>query len=214
MSPPLYLRSTFQTLLHKYADIGVFKLSRSFCTGTLYMRKHVRLGVQGVPGSSEATKTLTKYSEAVLQKDWPLAWAAAPILDAGSEPPAFAWTALRLRSPPVLSTVLAHLRAVSADGGGQAALASWPARGTTAGQAFASVLDFLCAQASTHWRGTVRALVGPQEWHARVAFTIFMPVSIRDKPPFGTFCPCLSGFNELHCRYAQANEIWWSHWML
>lgn len=100
---------------------------------------------QGVPGSHEATAVLVRYSQAALHKDWPLAWAAAPILEEASVPPATAWTALGLRSPPLFSTVLQHLRALSSDAG-QAALSSWPARGPTAEQAFGSILDYISAQ--------------------------------------------------------------------
>ena len=89
---------------------------------------------------------LVKYSHAALHKDWPLAWAAAPILEEGSVPPATAWTALGLRSPPLFSTVLQHLRALSKDAG-QGALSSWPARGPTVDEAFGSILDYISAQA-------------------------------------------------------------------
>ncbi len=89
---------------------------------------------------------LVKYSHAALHKDWPLAWAAAPILEEGSVPPATAWTALGLRSPPLFSTVLQHLRALSSDAG-QGALSSWPARGPTVDEAFGSILDYISAQA-------------------------------------------------------------------
>lgn len=101
--------------------------------------------LQGLPGSNEARPVLVRYSEAALQKDWPLAWAAAPILEEDSVPPASAWVGLGLRSPPMFSTVLAHLRALSHDCG-QAALSTWPARGLTAEQAFGVVLDYISAQ--------------------------------------------------------------------
>ncbi len=55
-------------------------------------------------------KVLAAYSEAVLLKDWPLAWNSAPILATSSVvPPEFSWGAFRLRSPPAFPTVLAHL---------------------------------------------------------------------------------------------------------
>ncbi|BDA44284.1 probable Sacsin [Coccomyxa sp. Obi] len=103
---------------------------------------------KGLPGNNEARPVLVRCSEAVLHKDWPLAWAAAPILEEASIPPASAWTGLGLRSPPLFSTVLAHLRALSHDCG-QAALSTWPARGPRAEQAFGAVLDYISAQGVT-----------------------------------------------------------------
>lgn len=101
--------------------------------------------LQGVPGSHEARSVLVRYSHAALHKDWPLAWAAVPILEEASVPPSTAWTALGLRSPPLFSTVLQHLRALSGDAG-QSALSSWPARGPTVEQTFGSILDYISAQ--------------------------------------------------------------------
>lgn len=56
-------------------------------------------------------KVLTSYSEAVLLKDWPLAWSCSPILTKQNVvPPEFSWGALHLRSPPSFSVVLKHLQ--------------------------------------------------------------------------------------------------------
>jgi hypothetical protein len=101
--------------------------------------------LQGIPGSSEASAVVVKYSDAALHKDWPLAWAALPILEEASVPPTFAWTSLGLRSPPLLVNVMQHIACLSRDCG-QAALSSWPVSGLTADQAFASLLDYLSAQ--------------------------------------------------------------------
>lgn len=67
---------------------------------------------QATPGQPGGERMLTSFAEAAAPADWALAWAAAPVLDDASVPPAYAWSALRLRSPPVASTVIAHLRAV------------------------------------------------------------------------------------------------------
>lgn len=88
---------------------------------------------------------LVKYSEAAMHKDWPLAWAEVPILEEGCVPPAFAWTPLGLRSPPVFATVMQHIACISQDCG-QSALSSWPASGLTVDQAFGALLDYLSAQ--------------------------------------------------------------------
>jgi sacsin len=68
-------------------------------------------GIPNVGGDAGGTKkVLAAYSEAVLLKDWPLAWNSAPILATSSVvPPEFSWGAFRLRSPPAFPTVLAHL---------------------------------------------------------------------------------------------------------
>ncbi len=68
-------------------------------------------GIPNVGGAAGGTrKVLAAYSEAVLLKDWPLAWTSAPILATSSVvPPEFSWGAFRLRSPPTFPTVLAHL---------------------------------------------------------------------------------------------------------
>ena len=101
--------------------------------------------MQGVPGSSEASTRLATFSEAVLPKDWPLAFLAAPVLEEACIPPPFAWSALKLRSPPVLTTVLRHAQHLSRDAG-QSVLASWPAQAVSPEQACGQLLDYLNAQ--------------------------------------------------------------------
>ncbi len=101
---------------------------------------------QGLPGGADAAPVLTSFSRAALPADWPLAWAAVPILEEGCAPPPAGRAALGLRSPPLLATLEAHLRALSRDAG-QSALASWPGRGLSPEQAFGAVLSFLAAQA-------------------------------------------------------------------
>lgn len=100
---------------------------------------------QGVPGSADATPVLASFSRAAAPQDWPLAFAATPILEEGCAPPPSGRAALGLRSPPLVATVERHLLALSRDAG-QSALASWPARGLTAEQAFGAVLAYLAAQ--------------------------------------------------------------------
>eukprot|EP00958_Prasinococcus_capsulatus_P000610 scaffold49_cov409-Prasinococcus_capsulatus_cf.AAC.10 len=57
---------------------------------------------------------LTTAREAALDSDWPLCWSCAPLLDKSFGLPKFAWSALRLRSPPRLEVVLQHLEALGA----------------------------------------------------------------------------------------------------
>ncbi len=57
-------------------------------------------------------RILTSFAQAAAPSDWALTWGAAPIVEERCVPPNFAWSPLRLRSPPVLSTVMAHLQAV------------------------------------------------------------------------------------------------------
>ncbi len=103
--------------------------------------------MQGVPGSNERPAELVRYSQAALHRDWPLAWAAVPILEEEAVPPAFAWPALGLRSPPLFATVAQHIKCLSEDCG-QAALSIWPASGPTVDQAFGILLDYMSAQVS------------------------------------------------------------------
>lgn len=64
----------------------------------------------GFPGV-HSKRVLASYSEAILSKDWPLAWSCAPILSRQQiVPPEYSWGALHLRSPPSFSTVLKHLK--------------------------------------------------------------------------------------------------------
>ncbi|CAI8605288.1 unnamed protein product [Vicia faba] len=71
-------------------------------------------------------RVLASYSEAILSKDWPLAWSCAPILCRQYVmPPEYSWGALHLRSPPAFSTVLKHLQVIGKNGG-EDTLAHWP----------------------------------------------------------------------------------------
>jgi len=56
-------------------------------------------------------RVLASYNEAILSKDWPLAWSCAPILSKQhTVPPEYSWGPLHLRSPPAFCTVLKHLQ--------------------------------------------------------------------------------------------------------
>ncbi|KAK1566595.1 hypothetical protein Q3G72_001766 [Acer saccharum] len=80
------------------------------------------LGLPNVCGK----RVLTAYSEAIISKDWPLAWSCAPIISRQSfVPPEYSWSALQLRSPPTFSTVLKHLQVIGKNSG-EDTLAHWP----------------------------------------------------------------------------------------
>ena len=68
--------------------------------------------MQGVPGDSVPPNTLVCYRDALLAKDWPLAWSVAPVLPEWVLPPTFTWPGLGLRSPPVFATIARHLHQV------------------------------------------------------------------------------------------------------
>lgn len=61
--------------------------------------------MQGMPGSTMAEKVLTKFSDAVVYKDWMLAWTVKDVLADEVLPLRQAWTSLQLRSPPTMDTV-------------------------------------------------------------------------------------------------------------
>ncbi|CAF2017384.1 unnamed protein product [Brassica napus] len=83
-------------------------------------------GFPSIGGRKGGKRVLTSYSEAVLLRDWPLAWSSVPILSSQRFiPPDFSWTAFRLRSPPIFSTVLKHLQVIGRNGG-EDTLAHWP----------------------------------------------------------------------------------------
>jgi sacsin len=83
-------------------------------------------GFPSLGGRKGGKRVLTRYSEAVLLRDWPLAWSSVPILSTQRFiPPGFSWTALRLKSPPIFSTVLKHLQVIGRNGG-EDTLAHWP----------------------------------------------------------------------------------------
>lgn len=62
-------------------------------------------------------------------------------------PPALAWGPLKLKSPPVLTTVLRHAQRLSRDAG-QSVLASWPAQAVSPEVACGRLLEYLNAQVS------------------------------------------------------------------
>ncbi|KAL4347431.1 hypothetical protein GQ457_17G023690 [Hibiscus cannabinus] len=71
-------------------------------------------------------RVLASYSDAILPKDWPLAWSCAPILTRQNViPPEYSWGALHLRSPPSFAMVLKHLQIIGKNGG-EDTLAHWP----------------------------------------------------------------------------------------
>ncbi|CAK7337978.1 unnamed protein product [Dovyalis caffra] len=80
------------------------------------------LGFPNVGGK----KVLTSYSEAIVLKDWPLAWSSSPIISRQNfVPPEYSWGALHLRSPPAFCTVLKHLQVIGRNSG-EDTLAHWP----------------------------------------------------------------------------------------
>ncbi|XP_028766970.1 sacsin [Neltuma alba] len=94
--------------------------------------------------SVHCKRVLASYSEAILSKDWPLAWSCAPIL---SRPqivlPEYSWGALHLRSPPPFSMVLKHLKEIGKNGG-EDTLAHWPiASGMNIEQCTCQILKYL-----------------------------------------------------------------------
>ncbi|KAL3825148.1 hypothetical protein ACJIZ3_021177 [Penstemon smallii] len=84
-------------------------------------------GFPNIGGKRSGNRVLCSYSEAIMMKDWPLAWSCAPILSRQSVvPPEYAWGPLHLHSPPAFSTVLKHLQIIGRNGG-EDTLAHWPA---------------------------------------------------------------------------------------
>lgn len=102
-------------------------------------------GMPNIAGRKGGKRVLTSYSEAILLRDWPLAWTCTPILARQNViPPDFSWGALHLRSPPPFPTVLRHLQIVGKSSG-EETLARWP---TNIGmksveEAFGDVLKYL-----------------------------------------------------------------------
>ncbi|XP_059656455.1 uncharacterized protein LOC132303270 isoform X2 [Cornus florida] len=83
-------------------------------------------GFPNVGGKKGRKRVLCSYNEAILLKEWPLAWSCAPILSRQSVvPPEYSWGALHLRSPPAFSTVLEHLQVIGRNNG-EDTLAHWP----------------------------------------------------------------------------------------
>ena len=68
-------------------------------------------GFPSIGGKKGGKKVFCAFNEAILLKDWPLAWSCSPILVRESVvPPEFARGALQFRSPPPFPTVLKHLQ--------------------------------------------------------------------------------------------------------
>ncbi|XP_030491993.2 uncharacterized protein LOC115707993 isoform X1 [Cannabis sativa] len=102
-------------------------------------------GFPDVGGRKGGKRVLTSYSEAILSKDWPLAWSCAPILSKKTlVPPQYSWGSLQLRSPPAFSTVLKHLQVIGKNGG-EDTLAHWPTASgmMTIDEASCEVLKYL-----------------------------------------------------------------------
>ena len=134
-------------LLHTLHDVHRTRIATSQATHHCMRKGFDRVASQGVPGSREAAPKLATFSEAILPRDWPLGFLAAPVLEEGCVPPPFAWPALKLRSPPVLTTVLRHAQHLSRDAG-QSVLAGWPAQAMPPEAACGKVLEYLHSQAS------------------------------------------------------------------
>ncbi|PRQ41414.1 putative transcription factor C2H2 family [Rosa chinensis] len=83
-------------------------------------------GFPNVAGKKGGKRVFTSYSEAILLRDWPLAWSCAPILSRQNVvPPDYSWGSLQLRSPPAFPTVIKHLQIIGRNGG-EDTLAHWP----------------------------------------------------------------------------------------
>ncbi|WMV13959.1 hypothetical protein MTR67_007344 [Solanum verrucosum] len=84
-------------------------------------------GFPNAGGKRSGKRVLCSYSEAIILKDWPLAWSCSPILSRQSiVPPEYSWGGLNLRSPPASPTVLRHLQVIGRNSG-EDTLAHWPA---------------------------------------------------------------------------------------
>ncbi|CAO2037010.1 unnamed protein product [Urochloa humidicola] len=102
-------------------------------------------GFPSIGGKRGGRRVLASYNEAILLKDWPLAWSSAPILTKQTiVPPEYSWGAFRLRSPPAFSTVFRHLQIVG-KGNGEDTLAHWPSSSgiMTVEDAFQRILQYL-----------------------------------------------------------------------
>ncbi|KAF8769255.1 hypothetical protein HU200_006764 [Digitaria exilis] len=102
-------------------------------------------GFPSIGGKRGGRRVLASYNEAILLKDWPLAWSSAPILTKQAiVPPEYSWGAFRLRSPPAFTTVFKHLQIVGR-GNGEDTLAHWPTSSgiMTVEDAFQQILQYL-----------------------------------------------------------------------
>lgn len=83
-------------------------------------------GFPSIGGKKGGRKLLCSYSDAILLKDWPLAWSCAPILSKQTViPPEYSWSAFNLRTPPPFTFVLKHLQVIGKNNG-EDTLAHWP----------------------------------------------------------------------------------------
>ncbi|PQP98329.1 sacsin [Prunus yedoensis var. nudiflora] len=102
-------------------------------------------GFPNVVGKKGGKRVLTSYNEAILLKDWPLAWSYVPIISRQSAvPPEYSWGSLQLRSPPAFPAVLKHLQIIGRNGG-EDTLAHWPTASgmMTIDEASCEVLKYL-----------------------------------------------------------------------
>ncbi|XP_010547716.1 PREDICTED: sacsin isoform X2 [Tarenaya hassleriana] len=115
--------SVLETIFSNFAVL----YSNSFCNtlGTIACVP-AESGFPSLGGRRGGKKVLTTYSQAILSRDWPLAWRSAPILSSQNFiPPEYSWAAFHLKSPPAFSTVLKHLQVIGQNGG-EDTLAHWP----------------------------------------------------------------------------------------
>nr|XP_043613326.1 uncharacterized protein LOC122585271 [Erigeron canadensis] len=104
--------SLAETLISVVFERFDFLYSHNFCS--IFGKIACIPAEFGFPFESEkkgVKRVLCSYSEAILLKDWPLAWTIAPILTRESlVPPEYSWGALQLTSPPPFTNVLEHLK--------------------------------------------------------------------------------------------------------
>ena len=89
-------------------------ISASFCNSL------AEVACVPCPAPGSGVTTLYCYSACVLHPDRHLAWTELPVVAPHLLPPAVAWPALRICSPPSIPSVLAHLEHLSAAENGQA----------------------------------------------------------------------------------------------
>lgn len=102
-------------------------------------------GFPSIGGKKGGKRVLCSYRDAILSKDWPLAWSCAPILvNQNVIPPEYSWGAFHLRSPPSFSLVLKHLQVVGRNNG-EDTLAHWPISSgiMTVEESFFEILKYL-----------------------------------------------------------------------
>ncbi|KAK1325685.1 hypothetical protein QJS10_CPA01g00101 [Acorus calamus] len=72
-------------------------------------------GFPSISGKKGGKRVLSSYGDAILLKDWPLAWSSAPILSRKVVPPEYSWGVFHLSSPPAFPLVLKHLQEMDRD---------------------------------------------------------------------------------------------------